>query len=649
MTQKHIDIYLVNMPMSAVQRPSIALGTLSALLKQSGLRVKTLYANMWFAEYFGMETYKAIALTLPQHLVCEWLFSSIAFPNHRVDDDVFFEGIENEYTDIDQQTRIPDWPAFKKRVLETKAAIPEYMDWVASHILSKEPAIVGCSSIFQQNVASLALLRKIKEANPDIVTMMGGPNCETIMGKTMHAHFTWLDYVASGEVDMFIGEFCQQVLTQGRDILAEEMPEGMFGPIHRTTGYPSSCKSYDGLPRAMTNHLNKLPPPDYDDYFAELKGNYLSKMIVPALPFEGARGCWWGAKSHCSFCGLNGVGMNFREKSIDQLEAELDHLSERYEISNFSAVDNILSLNHMKHFLPRLEKNKKNHQLFYETKANLKKHQIEQLYQAHVRWIQPGIESLNSNVLHLMKKGVSAWQNIQTLKYARQFGIYLSWNVLAGFPGEKDEWYESMSNLPALLNHLQPGGFTILRYDRYSIYHRDFVDYDLDLVPFAGYAQVYPLSQQALNDLAYFFYDRNTPYSNNRQAIEYNSKKRPWLHSALKNWRKWSHKWSGKVTLAAKQEGDKLVVTDTRPITQCSKVSLDKVESEILLYCDKAPTLQDLHKSFSHLSQLIIEETIAQLKQCHFLLEMDGRLLSLVLQEPLNPYTNFQPFGEILD
>ncbi|MCP3999670.1 MAG: RiPP maturation radical SAM protein 1, partial [Gammaproteobacteria bacterium] len=85
--QKHIDIYLVNMPMSAVQRPSIALGTLSALLKKAGLGVKTLYANMWFSEYFGMETHKAIALTLPQHLVCEWLFSNSAFPNHHVDDD----------------------------------------------------------------------------------------------------------------------------------------------------------------------------------------------------------------------------------------------------------------------------------------------------------------------------------------------------------------------------------------------------------------------------------------------------------------------------------------------------------------------------------------------------------------------------------
>ncbi len=646
--QKHIDIYLVNMPMSAVQRPSIALGTLSALLKKAGLRVKTLYANMWFSEYFGMETHKAIALTLPQHLVCEWLFSNSAFPNHHVDDDAFFEGIEDDYCGIDTQARIPDWPAFRKIALETKAAIPVYLDWVASHILSVEPAIVGCSSIFQQNVASLALLRKIKDTNPDVVTMMGGSNCETIMGKTMHEHFTWLDYVASGEVDTFIAKFCRQILIQGRDILADEMPEGMFGPIHRSDGYPNSCNSYDALPRAMTSSLHKLPPPDYDDFFAELKGNYLSKLIVPALPFEGARGCWWGAKSHCTFCGLNGVGMNFREKSADQLEAELDYLSERYEINNFSAVDNILSLNHMKHFLPRLEKSSRTHQLFYETKANLKKHQIEQLYQAHIRWIQPGIESLNSDVLSLMKKGVSAWQNIQTLKYARQFGVYLSWTVLAGFPGEKDEWYESMSSLPSLLSHLQPGGFTMLRYDRYSIYHRDSADYDLDLVPFASYAQVYPLSQEALHDLAYFFYDKNTPYSNARQAIEYNSKKRPWLHSALDNWRKWNRSWSTKINLIARQEGNELVITDTRPIARGQRVTLDKVQAEILLYCDKAPSLKALHKTFAHLAELLIEETIDHLKDYHFLLEIDGRLLSLVLQEPLNPYTNFQPFGKVL-
>ena len=30
------------------------------------------------------------------------------------------------------------------------------------------------------------------------------------------------------------------------------------------------------------------------------------------LTFETSRGCWWGQKHHCTFCGLNGEGMGYR-------------------------------------------------------------------------------------------------------------------------------------------------------------------------------------------------------------------------------------------------------------------------------------------------------------------------------------------------
>ncbi len=35
------------------------------------------------------------------------------------------------------------------------------------------------------------------------------------------------------------------------------------------------------------------------------------------MPYKTSRGCWWGQKHHCTFCGINGGGMGFRDKSPD--------------------------------------------------------------------------------------------------------------------------------------------------------------------------------------------------------------------------------------------------------------------------------------------------------------------------------------------
>ena len=43
--------------------------------------------------------------------------------------------------------------------------------------------------------------------------------------------------------------------------------------------------------------------------------NDLDGKVRPLMVMETARGCWWDAKHHCTFCGLNGEFMGFRSKS----------------------------------------------------------------------------------------------------------------------------------------------------------------------------------------------------------------------------------------------------------------------------------------------------------------------------------------------
>ena len=59
--------------------------------------------------------------------------------------------------------------------------------------------------------------------------------------------------------------------------------------------------------------------------------------------------------------------------------------------------------------------------------------------QAGIQGGQFGIESLNTQALKAMNKNVTAWQNVQILKWCHEFGITPLWLFLHAFPGEKDE------------------------------------------------------------------------------------------------------------------------------------------------------------------------------------------------------------------
>src|SRR5439155_6118718 len=133
-----------------------------------------------------------------------------------------------------------------------------------------------------------------------------------------------------------------------------------------------------------------------------------------------------------------------------------------------SAVDNIIDMRYYRDVLPRLKELDLDVALFYETKANLRKEQVRLLREAGITRIQPGIESLSTNVLRLMGKGVTALQNIQLLRWCAEFGVHPGWNLLAGFPGEDPADYARQAAIVPLLTHLvPPQGVGEVRLDRF--------------------------------------------------------------------------------------------------------------------------------------------------------------------------------------
>jgi ribosomal peptide maturation radical SAM protein 1 len=391
------------------------------------------------------------------------------------------------------------------------------------------------------------------------------------------------------------------------------------------------------VPRLSTVSVEDLATPCYQDYFETLGQTSLPSMVTPGLPVETSRGCWWGQKSHCTFCGLNGGGIAYRSRSPDRVLEELRELNQTYGISKFELVDNILDMRHFDTLLPRLRD--QGYSLFGETKSNLRREHVQALAEAGFTWIQPGIESLHSRVLALMDKGAQAWMNVELLKWSREFGLRLSWALLFGFPTENDMDYQVMAELVPRISHLQPpGGMLHIRYDRYSPYHTRAQAYGLDLVPGRLLKYVYPLSEADLMDQTYFFEDRNA-VDLGRNLSAGSPLPRPGAEALRRALTDWSEKFWTSIppVLCEEPAGEGLRILDTRGIAQDRLVTLGGAEAAILRFCDRARNAATLGKRLVQQGlfdgpEAAVASALKRLLDRGFVVELDGRIVSLTLK-----------------
>lgn len=425
------------MPFMGLDRPSIQLGLLRAIGAAHGFEVRTLHANLDFAARIGASRYRALA-DARGPLIGDWLFSAEAFGGRAPDPAGRF---------LDELGTAPDE---RDRLLRIRAEdVPALLDDLIDGYPWAETQVVGFTCTFQQNTASFALARRLKRRFPHLRTVFGGANFDGEMGLELLRRVDAIDLAVLGEADTAFPGLLR-ALARGED------PATVRGVARR-----DGDSLVVAAPEPPADDLDALPVPDYREYFerAERLG-LLSRSARREvwLPFESSRGCWWGAKHHCTFCGLNATTMRFRSKSPGRVLAELATLARRHHTLRFEAVDNILDPRYLTSLFPAIAGNNHGYQFFYETKANLTRTQLGLLSRAGVTHLQPGLESLSSHVLRLMNKGVRAAQNVNLLRWAGFYGIDVAWSILWGFPGETAaDCAEQAAAVPHLV-HLQPPG-----------------------------------------------------------------------------------------------------------------------------------------------------------------------------------------------
>jgi ribosomal peptide maturation radical SAM protein 1 len=486
-----VRILLVNMPWALLDVPSLALGILKRATARAlpDARIEVLHANLeyvdWIAELdhdFGVRDYNLYSLETYFAGVGDWVFTSAMHdvPEWRVSEFA-------EQTALDEPLRAA--------TIRLHRAAPAFVAHLTDEILRFAPDVVGFTSTFQQNTAVLAAARAVKAAAPHIVTVLGGANCDGEQGAAIHRNFPFVDLVVRGEGEAAFPQLLRAL--GGAGTLAAVPGLCWRGPDGSSTVNPMSARP---LPPAA------IVAPDYDEYFDRLDRSVARDWVEPKLVVEGARGCWWGQKHHCTFCGLNGSFMEFRSKSPGVFRDEILDLVRRHRVLDMFVVDNILDMNYVTSLLPMLIETGYDLRMQYEIKSNMRLAQLATLAEAGLVNVQPGIESLSTRVLKIMEKGVTGCQNIRMLRDAATAGLSVAWNYLYGFPGETaDDYLPILEQFPAL-HHLPPlEGTARIAIERFSPYfNRPELGFDA-LRPAAQYRMNYDLPEAELLDLAYIF------------------------------------------------------------------------------------------------------------------------------------------------
>ncbi len=496
------SVVLVNPPFASVDKPSLGLGSLQAVLKRDGIEARTLYLNLVMAEYCIPRVYEQMAkgpLSSPEHLFGEWLFSPWLWSDEPSRADLEIVGPDRSFV-----RRAFGATPYRPKGFETspigfarviRGKIPRFLKACLEAYDWSNVRLLGFTSSFQQHVCSLVLGRLIKKTAPGLVMVMGGANVEGEMGRATLEAFPWVDCVVSGEGEEVITPLARAVLSgqEWRDTPGV-MVHGSAGPT-----VPPPPVDMDGLPY-----------PDYDDYFRELDRHPIPKGIELCIPAETSRGCWWGEKCQCTFCGLNGQCLRYRHKSPDRAFREIGHLWSKYgrNMKCIALTDNNAPVHVFSRTPEFAQLGRTGVRLACEIKVNLTKEQVSLLREAGFRQVQPGVESLSTKVLKLMRKGSSALMNVQLLKWLLEYDIDPHWNLIWGFPGEEASEYKKILDLIPRLMHLPPPSSQgRVRLDRFSPLFKTPDSFGIcNIRPKDSYRYVYKgLSPDTIGHMSYFF------------------------------------------------------------------------------------------------------------------------------------------------
>jgi len=293
-----------------------------------------------------------------------------------------------------------------------------------SEISKRQPNIVGVTSSTLTYQSALKLVKIVKEACPDCITIAGGPHVTFWDDKALE-ECPELDVVVRREGEITMLEIVQK-------IEADKSYDDVLGTTVRKEG-----KIVKNPDRPYIEDLDGLPFPARHLWPMERLREYEDILYLAT-----SRGCvYW-----CEFCTTVRMhGRKYRMRSPKNVVDELEFLHKTYGAKKFTFCDDAFTVDQPRTEALCSEILQRGLKIEWNcgTRVDMiTKDLLMKMKESGCISVWFGVESGTQQVLDAMKKGITPELTIKVLGWVRELGLKPVPNVILGFPGEtkKSAW-----------------------------------------------------------------------------------------------------------------------------------------------------------------------------------------------------------------
>ncbi len=603
MSIRPLSLALVSLPWSHRDRPSAALGVLSAFVRKERpeWNVSTHHLYVDFAERLGADLYKHIASHC--HQVGELLALQLLYPSKTASIRGHFEA----------------WHKGIPAALQKQGNTFDRLSGLLSLLVERTAQqlagtqLVGFTTSYAQLFLNLKVAQRLKEMSPTTQVILGGMTLAGRVGPSIMREYPWIEFIVQGEGERPLVSLLDAVAAQR----VADCP--IPGVLRRL---PSG---EDVVQRPEPAPFDDLPPPNYEEYVALAEQH----NVVWSIPIQGSRGCWWNrtaqtknTKSICQFCTVNTQYERYRERSIPRIVAEMDQLSCRYRNVNFIFVDDVLRTKGVKAFSQELMAHRRDYQFFHEIRASITPYELFLLKEAGLKNTQMGIEGLSTAYLRRIGKGTSTIQNLQALRTCAELRITSQSNLLTEFPGTtQEEIEETRRNILDFAISYEP-----LNISKFAL----FIDTAVDKV-----RQEVGITNVRNREMYRVGMPDDVWRRINTYELDFDSTlpSADWspVHDACEQWK--GSYYSYPENTLSYQDGETFLNIFDRRGGGLSEVVLDEQDRDLYLFCTEIRSFDQLLKRYTQNggSEAILKDTLKELCTLKLMFQEGNQYLSLAV------------------
>lgn len=325
-----------------------------------------------------------------------------------------------------------------------KGIYHEFIDVIRNKILAEKPKMVCFYCREAEYHIMLDLAHNLKNSNPQLVIVFGGPQAELTAEDTLTT-FSWVDYICCGEGESTIVQLADLV-SGNFDYLSRVDIRGL---VYRNE---NNCIIKNKLPELLKDNYKH----DYDYYYDLIPQNI--KKNSNSISIDVGRGCPY----MCTFCSTKTFWKRkFRLRDINDTIKEIEYVKQNLGNKVFSFNHDLFTAN--KHRVSDFCDNIANlgKQIKWTCSSRIDSvdfQTIDTMVNSGLIAIFFGVETGSKRLQRLIKKNLKIEQCYDIIRYSVSKGLSVTASFIYGFP---DETYEDLEDSLMLIHKLLTIGANI--------------------------------------------------------------------------------------------------------------------------------------------------------------------------------------------